>query len=213
MDPLLADSIEIKASHPLLATSTIALTEDLTELSSSAAQPITKDVHGDHSISDTDLVNPEKSSNDQDPLNLSDSKPIGEEEWIRCAVHLAVIIDQAKDLIYTLTKDYKVHNRIEFLTNITTFCNDIKSLCGDLALKTKNVLNHELNNNDDKEDLLTKILDRNDQVSHDPGSRPATLNDNQRRYLINLGPYRPILSSYPKNEEMKQIRDTCCFHP
>lgn len=61
------------------------------------------------------------------------------------------------------------------------------------------------------EDYLTYILKSDDQVPHDPGSRPATLTNNQRKYLVKLGPYQPKLSSFPKNQTMKPVHDMCCF--
>ena len=196
------DSVPIESSHQPISTSSIVLTENLTKLLPSDTQPRTKGApggHSEHSISPSDLVIPDESINDQDPLKLCDSEPVDEEELIRCAGKLTVVTDKVKDLISTLYKDYRVHNRVELLTTIATFSTEIKSLCGDLASKAQNALNHELGKNEGKEDIITEILERNFQVSHDPGSRPTTLNDNQRRYLINLGPYQPKLSSFPKN--------------
>ena len=74
-------------------------------------------------------------------------------------------------------------------------------------------MNYELEKTNGSEDILSEILERDDKVSHDPGNRPASLNDNQKRYLINLGPHQPRLSSYPINDEMKSKRDRCCFQP
>jgi len=43
------------------------------------------------------------------------------------------------------------------------------------------------------------LLPREFRVQHDPGHRPKTLTDNQKRYLINLGPHQTCLRSYPAN--------------
>ena len=46
------------------------------------------------------------------------------------------------------------------------------------------------------------IIDKSDSsalISHDPGVRPHTITDNQKWYLIQLGPHQPKLASFPSD--------------
>ena len=103
---------------------------------------------------------------------------------------------------------YKVPNKIEFLTSVTTSCQEITSICETLGHKSQRLLNQILESRDD---YVPDILDNNYKVSHDPGCRPETLTNEQKMYLIKLGPCQPKLSSFPKNLQMKAVNDTCCF--
>lgn len=49
-----------------------------------------------------------------------------------------------------------------------------------------------------------KVIESSSQnllVDHDPGNRPLQLSDNQKKYLILLGPHQPRLSFFPKDKE------------
>ncbi|CAM4937796.1 unnamed protein product [Rotaria socialis] len=48
-------------------------------------------------------------------------------------------------------------------------------------------------------------------VSRDP-SLTKVYNDQELRYLVNQGPYQPILSQYPINQAYRRIHDTCHFN-
>ena len=37
-------------------------------------------------------------------------------------------------------------------------------------------------------------------MEHDPGKRGEISSDNQREFLINMGPYQPKLATYPSND-------------
>ena len=74
-------------------------------------------------------------------------------------------------------------------------------------------MNQMLEDIESREDYIPDILNINYKVSHDPGCRPKTINDEQRRYLIKMGPFQPVLHSFPKNKNMKASRDTCSFSP
>ncbi|CAF4097276.1 unnamed protein product [Rotaria sordida] len=49
-------------------------------------------------------------------------------------------------------------------------------------------------------------------VSRDP-STTKVYNEAELRYLVDHGPYQPVLSQYPINESLKKINDTCRFVP
>ena len=74
-------------------------------------------------------------------------------------------------------------------------------------------MNQMLEDIESREDYIPDILNINYKVSHDPGCRPKTINDEQRRYLIKMGPFQPVLHSFPKNKNMKASRYTCSFSP
>lgn len=160
------------------------------------------------------VLNVEKSGSSQGPTTISHPPSVDNEdseEWIRCAGQLEVIIDQSKDLIETLKSDLKISNTEEFLVGVASSCKDIVSLCEKLKFKSEYLLNQVLDKAGSKDDYLSEILRIDDQVPHDPGSRPATLSSNQKRYLVKLGPYQPKLSSFPKNQTMRAANDQCCF--
>lgn len=120
-----------------------------------------------------------------------------------------MIMDQAMDLVYTLRSDYKTANMEKFLMSVASTCQDIKLLCGKLELKSLSLLRQVLEKTENREDYLTDILKSDDQVPHDSGCRPAIIINNQRKYLVKLGPYQPKLSSLPKNQAMKAKKDKC----
>ena len=50
-----------------------------------------------------------------------------------------------------------------------------------------------------------------DLVDHDPGKRPQKLSENQKKYLISLGPCQPQLSSFSKKKELEKCSKQCKF--
>ena len=146
-------------------------------------------------------------------MNITDQKSQDDDdEWIRYAGQLEVITDLNKDLIDTLKNKHKIPNIIEFLTSVTTSCEEIQSLSKDLGSKSQILINQLLENVESRDDYIPDIFNTDYKVPHDPGCRPKTLTREQRMYLIKLGPCQPI-TSFPKNEDMKATKDTCCFSP
>ena len=43
-------------------------------------------------------------------------------------------------------------------------------------------------------------------ISKDPGSGRKILTDQDREFMVNLGPFQPKLSSYPRNNEIPQSK-------
>lgn len=43
-------------------------------------------------------------------------------------------------------------------------------------------------------------IQKDDLIEHDPGKRRKVTTDNDRNYLISLGPCQPTLSIFPTNE-------------
>ena len=49
-------------------------------------------------------------------------------------------------------------------------------------------------------------IENGDLVSNDPIKRPKDLTDNQRKFLIELGPHQPRLTSFPRNESIPRSK-------
>ena len=60
------------------------------------------------------------------------------------------------------------------------------------------------------------VMDEVDMTlpSHDPGERPPKLSENQKKYLILVGPDQPLLNRYPTNEAILESgHRQCRFNP
>ena len=150
----------------------------------------------------------------KDSMNITEKKSIDDDnEWIKYAGQLEVITNLNKDLIDTLKNKHKIPNIIEFLTSVTTSCEEIQSLSKDLGSKSQILIDQLLENVESRDDYIPDIFNTDYKVPHDPGCRPKTLTREQRMYLIKLGQCQPILPSYPKNDAMKAQKGTYCFSP
>ena len=109
---LLATADGKSAQQASSAPPQTTLIENPTVIPSCAKESIIEDANENHPISLTSLPVSEKCDTYEDPTGLSEPKQVDEEEWIKCAGQLAVITDQAKNLIQTLNKEYQVHNKI-----------------------------------------------------------------------------------------------------
>ena len=58
----------------------------------------------------------------------------------------------------------------------------------------------------DKMQLTEKLISRDPSIM-------KVFDENELRYLVNQGPYRPLLSQYPVNEQLKKKNNTCHFVP
>ena len=70
-------------------------------------------------------------------------------------------------------------------------CNDLKKLAERLLVKI------------DRQKGRVQPGEPSALIEHDPGKRNGNLSENQRKFLINLGPYQPRLKVYPGNTDIK----------
>lgn len=200
-------------THVLSAAQDTASTVNTTtgDYQKSSVVPLAPTVVEFHEESTSTLLKKSDKQQGDQALSVSDPKLVSDDEWIKCVGQLEVITNQSKNLINTVKSDCVIGNVEEFLTSVVSSSKEIKFLCGKLELKSQNLLSQVLEEAANREDYLTDVLQSDDQVPQDPGSRPVVLTDKQRMYLVKLGPYQPKLSSFPKNEAMKKVKDTCCF--
>ncbi|XP_050699411.1 uncharacterized protein LOC126986933 [Eriocheir sinensis] len=198
-------------THVLSAAQDTASTVNTTtgDYQKSSVVPLAPTVVEFHEESTSTLLKKSDKQQGDQALSVSDPKLVSDDEWIKCVGQLEVITNQSKNLINTVKSDCVIGNVEEFLTSVVSSSKEIKFLCGKLELKSQNLLSQVLEEAANREDYLTDVLQSDDQVPQDPGSRPVVLTDKQRMYLVKLGPYQPKLSSFPKNEAMKKVKDTC----
>ncbi|XP_065664802.1 uncharacterized protein LOC136086433 [Hydra vulgaris] len=57
------------------------------------------------------------------------------------------------------------------------------------------------------QNIIINKSDLSALIRHDPGLRPHTITDNQKLYLIQLGPHQPKLASFPSNGHIDHLID------
>lgn len=95
-----------------------------------------------------------------------------------------------------------------FLVETASTFNKIKESINDLLL----LCNKTISNIPSTPTTINKIQSTEKVVSRDP-SNIKDFDENELRYLVNQGPYQPLLSQYPVNEQLKKKNDTCRFVP
>ncbi len=91
------------------------------------------------------------------------------------------------------------------LEELIVITKNIKSISSDLASDASSCLNDV---KEKQETVQIEAIDI-DLIARDPGERRPILNDNDRLYMLKQGPFQPILSRYPKNNDIdpsKQCR-------
>ncbi|CAF3654027.1 unnamed protein product [Rotaria sordida] len=90
-----------------------------------------------------------------------------------------------------------------YVTNLVISSNELQQLCS----RQIDQLNKDRDN--------ISLIEPNKQnfIERDPGSYPQSYNytPEERRFLVNLGPFQPNLSNFPKNDTMAAAKDTCKF--
>lgn len=148
------------------------------------------------SMKNESLVTPllcEQTSN----LNIPDPSSIKFEECVGSFASLfdkiatcKNILDEVKEntIVNSHSTVLKIINSVEFIKNA---CEYTFNICNqfDKAVEERN---KTISINDDPNQTFK-------MVSHDPGLREKLNTDNERRYLISLGPHQPILNQFPSD--------------
>ncbi|CAF4079817.1 unnamed protein product [Rotaria sp. Silwood1] len=90
-----------------------------------------------------------------------------------------------------------------YATNLVTSSNELRQLCS----RKIDQLNKE-------RDSISLIEPKKQVfIERDPGNYPQNYNyrAEERRFLVNIGPFQPSLSNFPKNDTMAASKDTCKF--
>lgn len=88
-----------------------------------------------------------------------------------------------------ISEKLTVMNLMDYILPIKENCEKILEEC-EIFLKkqnTENIVAEEI------------TVSRDNLVNHDPGLRPTELTDNQKNYVIKLGPHQPVLASFPSD--------------
>ena len=131
------------------------------------------------------------------------------ETWISCAGHLHYLktkLHTSEAILNEIESTEKVHEEY--------FLIQMKELVEQLNKSSKQLLKASTNVLETLESSKGS-LDNNSQYSTlpllDPGERSTNLTEVQKRYLIRVGPYQPVLPEYPvttrvAGENLKQSR-------
>ncbi|CAF4207168.1 unnamed protein product [Rotaria sp. Silwood2] len=95
-----------------------------------------------------------------------------------------------------------------FLVETTSTFNKVKESINDLLI----LCNKTLENIPSTPTTVDKIQSTEKPISRDP-SIIKVFDENELRYLVNQGPYQPLLPQYPVNKQLKKKNDTCYFVP
>jgi len=109
--------------------------------------------------------------------------------------HLIDYIDMCKPIIHQL-HEAEIVNSYKFVIEVKDAIKHI--------LKTSSSIMDKCNMLMTQMDIVSENITEKDTVSskvhHDPGLRATITSDNQRQYLIMLGPHQPKFNFYPKRE-------------
>ncbi len=128
--------------------------------------------------------------------------------WVICAAKASLLGDLTLEL-QTLASKVKNDNfnLSEFLVQAAELSECSQRIASDLCTEAQKALK-EYQQTIHFECACNK---EDDLVDHDPGKRPQKLSENQKKYLISLGPCQPQLSSFPKKKELEKCSKQCKF--
>jgi hypothetical protein len=128
--------------------------------------------------------------------------------WVICAAKASLLGDLTLEL-QTLASKVKNDNfnLSEFLVQAAELSDCSQRLASDFCTEAQKALK-EYQQTIHFECASNK---EDDLVDHDPGKRPQKLSENQKKYLISLGPCQPQLSSFPKKKELEKCSKQCKF--
>lgn len=121
--------------------------------------------------------------------------------WITCAgklQHIMNTIDKTGDSILKEVKQPSVPNIEQFVLSVTELAENVGNQCNALKKSAKRCLE-----NIKKQKGLVSEQEVACLMEHDPGKRGEILSDNQREFLINMGPCQPKLAAYASNPSIK----------
>ena len=139
----------------------------------------------------------EESESEAENSENDDTDDENDDYWISCAgklKHLLSALEQRGNLTLNILTQPCTPNIKEFAISAKEFANEIKTQCNDLE-KSAERLKVKI----DRQKGSVQPGEAAALIEHDPGKRKKDLSDSQRRFVINLGPYQPRLTVYPRN--------------
>lgn len=112
---------------------------------------------------------------------------------------MAFLVEKLKnsDNLIKAVKSSTIVDELVTITQIFDLANDVNSVCGNLIESCQIYFAERAKMNEVAE------IDRNensaDIIPHDPGLRKEVLSDQEKKYLINLGPHQPKLKVFPND--------------
>ena len=130
--------------------------------------------------------------------------------WMSCAAKASAIGDLAiaMQTLASRTIEDETFNQSEFVVQVVELSDRTQNLALDLYTEAQNLLTeyqHQVTHFD------CVSSENSDLVDHDPGKRPPKLSDNQKKYLITLGPCQPRLTVFPKTKDSENKSKQCKF--
>ena len=128
--------------------------------------------------------------------------------WVICAAKASLLGNLTLEL-QTLASKVKNDNfnLSEFLVQAAELSDCSQKLASDFCTEAQKALK-EYQQTIHFECVSNK---EDDLVDHDPGKRPQKLSENQKKYLISLGPCQPQLSSFSRKKELEKCSKQCKF--
>jgi hypothetical protein len=117
--------------------------------------------------------------------------------WVTCAgklQHLMDYLDRRGHLILEEVRQPSVPDIEQFIVALIELTESMENQSNDLKKSAKRCLEELKKDKGYLADQPTAIL-----MDHDPGKCEDILSENQREYLINMGPCQPKLASFPTN--------------
>ena len=153
--------------------------------------------------------NQEMGEKESQELQSDQDESTESETWISCAGHLQYLQSQLRvsEEIANEIESAENINEEYFLIRIKEFTKQVKESSSHLLKLSSKVLekleSSKDNLDESNEDTALPLLD--------PGERSTNLTENQKKYLIRVGPHQPILQQYPSttrvtNESHKHSR-------
>ena len=106
--------------------------------------------------------------------------------WMSCAAKASAIGDLAiaMQTLASRTIEDETFNQLEFLVQVVELSDRTQNLALDLSTEAQNLLTEY----QQVTHFECVSSENSDLVNHDPGKRPPKLSDNQKKYLVTLGP-------------------------
>ena len=121
--------------------------------------------------------------------------------WVDCAgllEHMLELVNNDGNLALNLVKEAAVPDIELFALHVVNLAGTLLNQCN----KLKKIATHCLCEIKENEGRVTEH-GADSLPDHDPGNAEKISSDNQRRYLINLGPCQPKIGVYPSNLTIK----------
>ena len=141
----------------------------------------------------------QETTSEQSADSVRDNEDI---TWLTCAGQLKVLsqyLNQCNDILNETVSEQETRAEgfVIKVRDVTLKINHLsQQLTKNCSVIIDKVRNQEI-------ELGCPVMPASDQLtSHDPSERPRNMNDDQRKFLIELGPCQPKLKSFPENESI-----------